>query len=408
MASAFDLTAFAAGLKTVYTRDKIQNLTYQENPFLALVPKFEDMVGDGYKQPVIYGSPQSRSATFANAQTLSTTLSTKMKAFTVTRVHDYAVVTIDHETMLASRNDAGAFMRARVVEIDGAMQSVTQSLATSLYRSGWGALGNLSASAASTTATLSNTEDIVNFEPGMRIVFSSSENGAALRAASAGYLDVVSVNRMAGTMVLSGNSSTEATTGDYMFALGDRQDSQTPTRYKVAGLEAWAPASAPASTAFFGVDRTADTRLGGLRFDGAAYTPEEALVKGAVIAAKEGAKLDHCFISFSKYADLINSLGAKVNYVDLKAGDIGFQALRLFTPSGEVKVIPDRNCPSNRAFMVRLASLKLGSIGTVPQILNYEGLEALRQASSDGVEVRVGYYGNLICSAPRDIMNIQL
>jgi hypothetical protein len=401
-----DLTSFAAGLKTVYTQKKIENLVYRNNPLLALMTKMENMVGDGYKLPVIYGSPQSRSSTFSTAQTLAATKYTGIKAFTVTRVKDYGVVNIDHETMLASKNDAGAFMQARVTEIDGAINAVTQSLATAQYRSGWGNIGQVNATVATATLTLSNSEDIVNFEPGMEIVFSSSESGAVLRSANSTTIN--SINRSAGTMVLSATVGDVCTASDYIFPAGDRQNSATPTRLKVAGLEAWIPSSAPAATAFFGVDRTTDSRLGGLRFDGASYTVEEALTKAAVVAAKEGAKVDHCMISYTKFADLVNSLGQKVNYVDLKTGDIGFQALRLYTPSGDVKVVPDRNCPSNRAFLIQLDTWMLGSIGPAVGILNYEGLEALRQASGDGIEVRVGFYGNVMCRAPGWNVNVQL
>jgi hypothetical protein len=45
---------------------------------------------------------------------------------------------------------------------------------------------------------------------------------------------------------------------------------------------------------------------------------------------------------------------------------------------------------------------KLRSLGKVPHILTYgiEGLEGLRVGAADALEVRIGYYGNLVCSAP--------
>lgn len=409
MASAMTLTTFAAGLKAYYTDRMIENLTYKTNPFLALVPKMEEMVGDSFVQPVIYSSPQSRSATFSTAQTLSTSKTTGIAKFAVTRVKDYGVITIDGETLLASGTDKGAFMRARTVEIDGIMNSVTQSLATALYRSGWGAIGTIDSPGASTTLTLENPEDIVNFEAGMVLQFSSAETGATLRDSGA-TLTVSSVNRSAGTMVVGANTNSISgiSDGDYIFASGDRHNSASTTRYKVAGLEAWCPQTAPTSTAFFGLDRTTDTRLGGIRYDGSSYSIEEALVNAAVLTAKEGGKPDHCFISFTKFGNLVNSLGSKVVFDQLKVGGIGFDALRLYTPAGEVKVIPDRNCPSNRAFMLQLDTWLLGSLGKVPRILNLDSLESLRQASDDGVEIRIGYYGNLICSAPGWSCNVKL
>lgn len=405
-----DLTTFAAGLKSHYTDEKIENLSYRANPLLALLPKMEDMGGDYYVQPVIYSTPQSRSATFSYAQSLSTSKNTGIAKFNVTRVSNYGVAVVDGETLEASKNDRDAFMRARTTEIDGIMMSVTQSVATQLYRSGWGALGNISSPGASTTLTLSNSEDIVNFEVGMVLQFSSSESAAVFRD-SGDYVTVTAVNRSAGTMTVDNALTTQITgltDGDYIFAYGDRQNSATPTRKGIAGLEAWIPQTAPSSTTFFGLDRTTDTRLGGTRFDGSTYSVEEALVKASVLVAKEGGQPDHCFLSFSKYGDLVNSLGSKVRFTDLKVGKVGFSGLELNTPSGSMKVVPDRNCPSNRAFLLQLDTWKLGSLGKVPRILNFDSLEALRQASSDGIEVRVGTYCQLICSAPSWSCNVKL
>jgi hypothetical protein len=57
-----------------------------------------------------------------------------------------------------------------------------------------------------------------------------------------------------------------------------------------------------------------------------------------------------------------------------------------------------------------MSTLKLRSLGKVPHILTYgmEGLEGLRVGNADALEIRIGYYGNLICSAPGWNMVIQL
>jgi hypothetical protein len=45
---------------------------------------------------------------------------------------------------------------------------------------------------------------------------------------------------------------------------------------------------------------------------------------------------------------------------------------------------------------------KLRSLGRAPHVLTYgmEGLEGIRVGNADALEVRIGYYANLICSAP--------
>ena len=414
MATASTITTLDSAFKELYSKDGIVNNCYKNNPLLAMLPKFENAGGRYYYQPVLYSTPQSASATFSTAQTGSTTKYSGIKDFNVTRVTEYGVVTVSNEAILASQTDAGAFLQARKLEMDACLQTVTNRIATSLYRTGYGEIGQVTSTAASSTLTLKNAEDIVNFEVGMDLVFASAPSSAALRD-SGETLTVVSVNRSAGTMTISSNTVNDYVSDingiaddDYIFAAGDRITGSGTTMYKIAGLGAWIPSSAPSSTSFFGVDRTADSRLGGLRFDGTTYSIEEALVKAAVIAAKEGAQPDHCFISYPKYADLVNSLGSKVQFVDLKVGAVGFQGLKLYGPAGEMKVIPDRSCPSNRAFILQLDTWKLISLGPVPQILDYDGTGMwVRQASDDGVEIRAGAY-NLTCSNPFANVNVQL
>ena len=61
-----------AALKELYTGDDyMKDLVYKKNPFLALCPKDESPSGFAGKYipvPLIYGTPQGRSATFTNAQ----------------------------------------------------------------------------------------------------------------------------------------------------------------------------------------------------------------------------------------------------------------------------------------------------------------------------------------------------
>lgn len=402
------MTSFDAALKEYYTDDAVENMVYKDNPFFALVPKMEEFFGRNLPVPIIYGNPQGRSANFGRAQTRGQISNTAVKQFTLTRVKDYAVATIDNETIEASKNDSGAFLEAATVEIDGAIQSLTRSLATAQYHSGYGDIGVIG-SISTTTITLATTEDVTNFEIGMELDLSASQAANTLRAygSSGNGLIITGVNRSTGVLTFAYNV-TDATNGiptataaDYIFVRGDRQNSATPSRLKLAGLEAWIPYTSPSSTTFFGVDRSVDpTRLGGQRLDGISMPIEEGLITLATLIGREGGSPTHCFLNFSKYADLEKSLGAKVQYVDLKMGDIGFRGIRINGPKGEIKVLPDQNCPLNRAYILQLDTWKHCSLGKPVRVIDTDGLKMLRQVGSDGVEVRYGYYANLRCNAP--------
>lgn len=408
MASGSTLTTFDAMLKEYYTKERVENMIYADNPFFALVPKAEMFPGRELPIPIVFANPQSRSATFSQAQALSTSSASQMKAFNLTRVKDYGIITIDTETIEASEDDDGAFLEAKTTEIDGIINSVTRSLCIGLYRKGWGAIGTVGSTAGS-TVTLSPISDAHNFEKNMVCVFSSSEDSAGLNAAGAS-LTVQGVNRSTGVITFTGAvSGASVLAADTVFVKGDRVDSASPTRLKVAGLEDWAPATAPSSTLFFNVDRTSDTRLFGVSYNGASDDIEDALIQGASQSAALGYKIDYIFTSFQKYAELEKNLNDSVRYIDLKGpAEIGFRGIVLNGPRGPIKVIADQNCPSTRAFGVQMNMLKLYSIGKAVRVLSGDGMQMLRQASDDGVEIRTGFKGNLGCKAPAAIVNIQL
>lgn len=399
--ASLDTTSFASALKVHYTGDLMENLAYKDNPFFALVQKYEKFGGKNLPIPIIYGNPQGRSATFATAQTNKT--ASGIKDFTLTRKKDYALASIDNETILASQGDSNAFMEAVTVEMDGAIQSLSRSLAISMYRDGSGTIGNINATVTGTTLTLSNTNDITNFEVGMRILFSSAGTVATVRDSS-DTIGVSSVNRNAGSMVVDENLNTISgiTSGDYISVEGDLEA-------KLSGLSAWLPTSVSA-TSFFGVDRTTDSvRLGGVYYDGSALPIEEALIEGATRAAREGGAVDYCFVNYSNWANLEKALGSKVQYIDVKAGaQIGFRGIQVAGPRGMIKVLPDQNCPSTDAYMLQLDMWKLYSLGPAVRVIDQDGLKMLRESTSDGVELRIASYSQLGCRAPGHNARVKL
>lgn len=252
-------------------------------------------------------NPQNRSATFSTAVSRST--NSQLKDFVLTRAKDYSIASIDNETLEASKGNANAFMEAATVEIDGAMQSITRSLAVALYGTGSGSIGQCNASATGTSLQLKNADDVTNFEVGMELVFSTADGGGSIKS---GSVTVNGVDRDTGELTVDALTAIASGAGvaanDYIFVEGDYD-------LKIKGLRAWVPNTAPTSSPFFGVDRTADvTRLGGIRFDGSAMPIEEALVSAASRAAREGAKPDTCFMNHVDYANLEKALGKLLTF----------------------------------------------------------------------------------------------
>jgi len=387
----------AAILKTIFPSGLPKDATYKDNPLLALMPKATDFYGEDAKAPLKYAPNAGRSSTFATAQSNSTNV--KNVAFRYSRVSDYAVARITNELILASKNNSGAFVSALKQEIDSAQLNVSNSAAQAVYGNGSGVIGQLAASTtlASTTIQLRNIEDIVFFEVDYKIKLSAANGGGSVRS---GVLTVVGVDRELGTVTVDANISTAipaATVNDYISVEGDYDK-------KMKGLGAWIPSIAPSiGDNFFGVDRSVDvTRLAGFRGDLSSLPIEEALIQGGMKIGRDGGKVDHVFMSFQKYADLTKSLGSKVQFVDILAKDanIGFQGVKVNLGKSIATVIPDRNCPDNKMFMLQLDSWKLHSLEGMPMILDMDGLKMLRVSNDDAAEIRVGYYAQIACNWP--------
>jgi hypothetical protein len=384
MAAIGSTTTFDAALKQHYTGERVENMVYKDNPLFALMPKYESFGGINLKLPIKWGNPMGRAAGFTEAQANET--SGKISAFALTRSKDYAIARIENETIEASKGNANAFMEAATFAIDGAIQAITRSLAITMYGDGSGAIGVCggfsTTTATNDTITLSNIQQITNFEVGMHVQFDSGTKK-----------EVISVNRDTGVFIVgaaSGASGTES-----IYANGDKDA-------VYSGIGAWIPASAPTSALFFGVNRSLDTdRLGGIRFNGASLPLEEALIGAAARVAREGGKPDYCFMNYSNFADLEKALGSKVAYVEKNIKpEIGFRGILIHGPRGPINVIPDQNCPPDVAYLLQMDTWKLYSLGKAPKILASDGNKMLRVSDQDQLELRVGFYGQLGCRAP--------
>jgi len=402
---ALDLVSFSAALKQHYPDWKIENLVYQSNPFMALVPKYEQFGGEVLKMPLIYGNPQNRSATFstANAQTSTSAL----KAFLLTRSSDYSIAEISNEVILASEGDANAFLRAATVEIDGALHALGRSIATKLFRSGSGSVGKVGAwDGGAKTITLAVVEDIVNFEVGMTLQTSLTDGGGA--GAKAGTCVITAVDRINGVITVGADTAGGIANNDFVFVAGDYD-------LAIKGMDAWLPyanRSSKLAASFFGVTRSADaTRLGGLVYDGTALPIEEALINALALVGREGGNPDYVFMNFADWSNLTKALGSKVQYIDVKAGAegaVGFTGIMVNGPRGVVKVIPDMNCPKGDAYVVQLNTWQLASLKKAVNLFDTDGLRMLRSGTADSLQIRCFSYAQLGCSAPGFNMHLKL
>lgn len=426
-----------AVLKELYidNQDYMKDMVYQENPWFAMIPKNEDPDGFQGKYipvPIQYSVPQGRSHTFANAQGNQTP--NAYSSFFVYVIQDYQLVTITNLLIEQTKSKAGAFVDEMKREMDGGIRSLSNNVAFELFGSGTATRGITSGALVSAGGTLyditlANAQAIVNFEVGMTLQASATDGGAIIPTGTPLVPDlgtITAVNRNTGVIrvnVAQGAPQTDWATGSFLSVQGDVPPAggsgsgplgATGSYLALSGLAAWVPATDPASNdSFWGVNRSADpTRLGGLRFDASSYTIEEGITNALSLANREGAKPDLCIMDFNSFAGLVNQLGAKVQYVEVKHDevDVAFEGVRFHSSYGYITVLADRSCPPLTAYILTQNTWKLRSLGKVPHVLTYgiEGLEGLRVGNADALEVRMGYYGNCICSGPGFNMYVKL
>lgn len=401
--AAASLSTLDAYLKELYTDEEIVKLWAESSPFYGMVTKADDFYGNYAVVPVQIGMSPGVSKLFANAQANQN--SSAQKAFHVTRARQYSIVSVDNETIRAMSNDEGAFLDAIGSQVDAAMRSAERQITTGLFRNKGASIGRLGGSYTDVTGnslTLATRSDIVNFEVGLKLGFSNTDGTTG--TVRANVVTVAAVDRANGVITtVAATDSLGFKNNDYLFIDGDFNAG-------FAGLDSWIPSSVT-STSFFGVDRTVDSvRLGGVTYSNGSGGPiEQTLIQGVQELALQspGARPDVILMNPLDFGALCVQLGSRTTIMQDKVSatgaNISYDAIKLATSRGFLKVVPDINQPVGIAYVLQMNTWKfwtLGKVGFLPEDATGGKYKALRVYNADSVEIRIGCYGNLVCKAP--------
>lgn len=397
MGAYLDLPAGNAALKEWYDGQTVENLAYDDNPALVMVQKKTNATGKVIPVPVVYEVNQGRSSTFVNAQGNQTP--GLLAEFFLTLKPDYDIATLANQAMLASQDEKGSFIDFATLFIDLAIQGAALSAASSLFRAGTGSIGQIS-SIVGGVITLTNAADVSQFGVNQTLQANSTDGGSPRPAL--GY--VISRNVTAGTITVSGTSLGGAASTPTGWAANDFMLVQGDNNAKLSGFAAWLPTTAPTSTDnFFGVNRSVDSRLYGLAYNGAQQPIEEALIDAALLVRREKGRPRHFLTSYGSEAALLKALGTRREFCDwsTKDAEVSFRGVVIQGPQGPIEVFSDRNCQAATGYLLQMNTWTLYSLNPVPHIFTYgDKLEMLRLANADASEVRVGSYAQLGCRAP--------
>lgn len=392
-----DNAAIAAALKEWYDDQKVETLAYEKNPALVMIPKKTNATGKYITIPVVYEVSQGASSTFTNAQGNQTP--GLIAEYLLPLRANYSIATLSNQAMEASADSRGSFLEGEKLVIDLAIRGCGNRASVDLFRSGTGSRGQISSIAAG-VITLTNPSDVANFGINQTLQANSTDGGSP--RATLGY--VIGRNVTSGTVTVASStwggaagSPTGWAANDFLVVQGDNNATMT-------GFAGWLPATAPtAADNFYGVNRSPDSRLYGLYYNGARQQIEEALIDHLLLIQREGGDPRHWICSNGSMASLIKAMGTRREYVDMSSTDatFGFRGVKVQGPQGPVDAFADRSCQPRTGFALQMDTWKLYSLKQVPRIFKYaDGLPMLRVTNADASELRVGYYANPGCNAP--------
>ena len=404
----------ATALKEYYAEDVCQSLIFKDCPFYAMVKKDKAFGGKTYLRiPFIWGTNNAIGTTFATVQANALNSSLSINEVQVTRVVTYAIGYLDTELLLASEGKGSAFVEMAKPHVDGLITNLSRDIEIASFRDGYGYRAQISSTSGNvtgTTITLARASDAFNFEVGFRLDLSAVFGASAAKKAygsSANPLIVTGINTDLGTLTF-GYSVNDATNGCPTIAQGDYiylQGDVATTRNKPCGCQGWIPDAAPTGGEnFYGLDRSVHQRLYGQRLD-ITSTPmsyTEALNKAIGKVHSYGGKVTHGFCSFNTYQDIINSLEAKVRYIDreTEGADVGFRGVELITPKGTVEIYPSIAWDDSHIHLLQLDQWGIYSLKDEVHRISEDGIEMLRAANADKLEIRYRSSMAIGCRAP--------
>jgi hypothetical protein len=348
---------------------------------------------------VQYGDGQGAAAgtNFSTAQTNVSPI--KGVQFSMAPKVRYRVAQVDGVSSVLSMGDATAFENLIVAEMKGNANGMLNDLGFDLFRDGTGGRGTRS-SLSTNTVTLTVKADARNFFVGMTV-----KAGTSTTSLRAGSTTVTAVDYDAGTVTLTSAAAiTSFADNDILFREGETGN------ILMEGFASQIPLTAPVfgSDSFRGKDRGVQpTLLAGVRIASDGSTPEELAMRVATAIFDAGGDSDELILSPLNAQAMCNRGSAKISFTDGGGTmNIGFTGAVLNSPAGQLRLIADPDCPSNRGYVRKKSTwiLEYGGPSLVHSTYDdakFTGKFWFPVYNADTIEGRSRVICNLKCFEPR-------
>jgi hypothetical protein len=348
---------------------------------------------------VAYGDGQGAAAgtNFSTAQTNISPI--KGVQFNMAPKIRYRLAQVDGVSSVLSMGDPNAFESLVMAEMRGNANGMMNDLGFDLFRDGTGNRG-VRASLSSNTVTLTVKADSRNFFIGMTV-----KAGTSTTSLRAGSTTVTAVDYDAGTVTLASAAAiTSFADADILFREGETGN------ILMEGFASIIPLTAPvfSSDSFRGIDRGVQTTLlAGARLAADGSTPEELAMRVAAAIFDAGGDSDELILSPLNAQAMCNRGSAKITYPDGGGTmTIGFTGAVLQSPAGQLKLVSDPDCPSNRGYVRKKSTWQIEYGG--PSLVHstyddakFTGKFWFPVYNADTIEGRSRVICNLKCTEPR-------
>jgi hypothetical protein len=375
-----------------------------DNVILGRIKKNTAFVGKQIDIPVVQsigGGVGTGSLPTANTNKISKAILNSPKKL-------YAVVSIDRETMKASKTDEGSFVRMTKYPVQTAVKSFNRNLTRQILKgdiSGSGALITATASGShSTTKLYVDTTDtfdqalIEAIEVGDLVDLWNASASAYFSTAGTGneVVDIVTVNDADGYLG-TGSYIEFGTAVDEDFAVGDILYIQGSKANEIVGIKGVVSATSGTYKNIAVGRRWKSYQLAA----GAAALSTD-LLNDLVINVKKqcGESPDLLLSSHHQYIKLLNLLEDAKRY-NLPArdkkfkGQISFAGIEFMSADGPIPVIADRFMDADEIFALNTKHIELHQRPSGMEWFNEDGTVFLRE-TTDSYEARYGGYAELM------------
>lgn len=409
-------TTFAFSLTNYLNRGQITYLTNNGvSPFWTRLNK-KLASGDFFATPAVFNNPQGWGGTLAQAQAGSAQASGgNVKG--VKWLSDWGnmvgSLSLGDKVIQQSRDNFGAFMQNKKVEIDGFFKTFGKRAATyALGASGHSLTpSSFTFTAAGGIMTMADPNDAANLEVGqiLSISIGPGDNGTDILVAGQGDGFVVSVDTNLGIVLVSATSGgapgapTNWANATVYYAFNKTEGGSaafTGFVRTILGFGAWVPSSNPSATGFeTTVDRTQNyvslsgTRLAATEQNGLNTEQRIARLVSRMVG-RNGADIpSDVYIHSEKFQDVIGTLENRgTRPLGEKIAGFNYERIEFHTSEGPIKIWSEPRMPPSAVYVVNHDYIVLASLSGMPGKFDEDGFELVRGTTTLDYELRaVGY-----------------